>query len=187
MIEALIVFQLRSDAYTQALTIVGVSLLFILLMSIAAFVVVRMVNRSLRVDSPYFSKDAVMRKRAELLALAKKKKVDRDRAEEMASRVPADKGQTDKPSPEQVRKDAQEAAREKLKQAATDAVGSSCPHCHIAMAADEELAVCPSCLAVQHRVCLDLSGCINGCVVDYIYEYPPGTFRDLGTTASHAD
>ncbi len=187
MTEALVVFQLRSDAYAQALTIVGVSLLFILLLSIGAFVVVRMVNRSLRVDNPDYSKDAVLRKRAELLAMAKKKKVERGRAEEMASRVPSDEGKADKAAPEQARKNAQEAAREKLKQAAAAATGSSCPHCHIVMAADEELAVCPSCLAVQHRVCLDLSGCINGCAIDYIYQYPSGTFRDLGTSGSRPD
>jgi len=181
MTEALIILQLRSEAFSRGMTIIAVSMFVILLMTVVAFYIVRMVNRGLREDKPEFSRDSVMRKRAELLAMAKKKQMDRKRAEEMAAKVTAGTGEDfQEPSPEQARKGAQEAARDKLQQSAAEALGSSCPHCLIAMAADESLVVCPACLTVQHRVCFDLSGCINGCAVDYIYEYPSGAFRDLG-------
>lgn len=180
MTEALIILQLRSEAFSRGMTIIAVSLFFILLMTIVAFYIVRMVNRGLREDKPEFGKDTVMRKRAELLAMAKKKQVDRKRAEEMAAKATAGAdADALELSPEQARKGAQEAARDTLQQSAADALGSSCPHCLIAMAADESLVVCPACMTGQHRVCFDLSGCINGCVVDYTYEYPSGLFRDL--------
>jgi hypothetical protein len=181
MTEALIILQLRSEAFSRGMTIVAVSLFFILLMTVVAFYIVRMVNRGLREDKPEFGKDTVMRKRAELLAMAKKKQMDRKRTEEMAAKVTAGTGEDfQEPSTEQARKGAQEAARDKMQQSVADALGSSCPHCHIPMAADESLVVCPVCLTVQHQVCFDLSGCVNGCEVDYIYEYPSGAFRDLG-------
>jgi|GEM_PF-2101121 len=180
MTEALIILQLRSEAFSRGMTIIAVSLFFILLMTVVAFYIVRMVNRGLREDKPEFGKDAVMRKRAELLAIAKKKKVNRERTDEMAAKITlGTDGDSLELSPEQARKGAQEAAREKLQQSAADALGASCPHCLIAMAADESIVVCPACMTVQHRVCFDLSGCINGCAVDYTYEYPSGAFRDV--------
>ena len=181
MTEALIILQLRSEAFSRGMTIIAVSLFFILLMTVVAFYIVRSVSRGLRENKPEFGRDAVMRKRAELLAMAKKKQVDSKRTEEMAAKVTAETDEDVQESPpDQARKGAQEAARDKLQQSAAEALGTSCPHCHIAMAADESLVVCPACMTVQHRVCFDLSGCINGCAVDYVYEYPSGTFRDLG-------
>jgi len=181
MTEALIILQLRSEAFSRGMTIIAVSLFFILLMTVVAFYIVRSVSRGLRENKPEFGRDAVMRKRAELLAMAKKKQVDSKRTEEMAAKVTAGTDEdVQESSPDQARKGAQEAARDKLQQSAAEALGTSCPHCHIAMAADESLVVCPACMTVQHRVCFDLSGCINGCAVDYVYEYPSGAFRDLG-------
>ncbi|OGK08262.1 MAG: hypothetical protein A2Y63_03230 [Candidatus Riflebacteria bacterium RBG_13_59_9] len=178
MIETLAVVLPQSEAYGRGITIVAVSLVFILVASAAAFVVVRMVSRSITEGSSSFTKDQAMRKRAELLALAKKRKADAQRAQEMVE--PLDMPTQEGVDVQSSRREAQEAAREALRTAAGSAVGISCPHCQIAMAPDEDLVVCPICLTVQHRVCFDLSGCAEGCKADYVYEHPAERFRELG-------
>jgi hypothetical protein len=33
---------------------------------------------------------------------------------------------------------------------------------------------------VQHSVCFSNGGCAGGCTVEYVYEYPEGSFKDVG-------
>jgi hypothetical protein len=176
---ALLLLQLpHSEPFTRALTIVIVSMSVIVFMSVVAFIVIRMVKRDIFEDNPGFAKDSLIKAQAELLVLAKKKHTDGERAGEMAQKL-GEKNATQAQEAE-ARKLAQESARETLLHAAEAGIGASCPHCQIEMAADESLVVCPVCGVVQHSVCFSNGGCAGGCTVEYVYEYPEGSFKDVG-------
>ena len=115
--------------------------------------------------------------KAELLAMARKKKDDTVRGEEMAAKAATETKRAE--SEAEKRRVEQDSAKERLQALAEESAGRDCPHCQITMAGDEELVICPECLKAQHRVCFDLSGCASGCTVEYVYEYPSGRFREL--------
>jgi hypothetical protein len=167
----------KSDAVSRAATIVIVSMGFIVFLSIIAFLIIRTVKRDVLEGNPRYAKDSAIRAQAELLAFAKKKQTDTVREGETARNLTEQKAQQEQKAEE--RRQEQESARETLLKAAEGGIGASCPHCLIEMAADEELVVCPACGQVQHAVCFDMGGCVNGCQVEYVYEYPEGKFRNL--------
>lgn len=169
--------QISSEAASQAARIVGVSLIVVLLLSAAAFIAVHFLKKSMMEGSSAHAKDSVFKAQAELVLLAKKKKVDGERADEMAQRL-AEKQVLDAKHAEKL-KAAQESARETLLASAEGAIGTSCPHCQIEMLDDEALAVCAECGKAQHSVCFSLGGCANGCKPEYVFECPEGKFRDL--------
>lgn len=174
---SLIILQVPNDAASHAMQIVGVSLVVVLFFSAAAFIAVHILKKNMLEGNPAFTKDSALKAQAELMLLAKKKKVEAGRADEMAQKLAEKQGLEAKHAEEM--KAAQESARDALRMAAESAIGVSCPHCQIELAADEELVVCPECGKVQHHVCFDLSGCYNGCALEYIYEYPEERFRDI--------
>ena len=175
---ALALIQLpRSDAMSRAVIIVMVSMGFLVFLSVVVFIVIRIVKRDVLEDNSRFTRDSVLKAQAELLAMAKKKRTDGERADDMARNLTEQKAQQELKAEE--RRQAQESARETLLKAAESGIGASCPHCQIEMAGDEELVVCPVCGQVQHAVCFDMGGCASGCQVEYIYEYPEGKFKDL--------
>jgi hypothetical protein len=174
---SLMVLLIPNNAASQAMQIVGVSMVVVLLFSTAAFIAVHFLKKSMLEGNPAFTKDSALKAQAELMLLAKKKKVEGERADDMAQKL-ADKQGLDAKHAEELQA-AQESARDALRTAAESAIGASCPHCQIEMSADEELVVCPECGKVQHHVCFDLSGCFNGCAIEYVYEYPEEKFRDL--------
>jgi uncharacterized protein YneF (UPF0154 family) len=167
----------HSDAFGRALTIVIVSMSVIVFMSVVAFIVIRMVKRDIFEDNPGFAKDSVLKAQAELMVMAKKKRDDGERAEDMAQKL-GDQNAVKNQEAEE-RKLAQESARETLLHAAEAGIGASCPHCQIAMEEDESLVVCPVCGVVQHSVCFSNGGCASGCTVEYVYEFPEGNFKEV--------
>ena len=174
---SLLILQVPNGAATQAMQIVGVSLVVVLVFSAAAFIAVHFLKKSMLEGNPAFTKDSALKAQAELMLLAKKKKVEGERADEMAQKLVEKQGLEAKHAEEM--KAAQESARDALRKAAESAIGISCPHSQIEMSGDEELVVCPECGKVQHHVCFDLSGCYSGCAIEYVYEYPGEKFRDL--------
>ena len=178
MIELMLLIQLpRTAALSRAAEILVVSSVFLAVFVFVALMLVRRLNRSLREGNPDFTKDQVFKAKAELLAMARKKKDDAAREEGMAAKAAKETKQVDAEAERQ--RAERESAKERLAALAAESVGKDCPHCQITMAGDEELVICPQCLAAQHCVCFDLSGCVNGCAVDYVYEYPGGRFREL--------
>lgn len=178
MIELMLLLQLpRTAAVGRAAEILVVSSIFLAVFVFVALMLVYRLNRSLREGNPEFAKDQVFKAKAELMALARKKKDDAGRETEMAAKAAQD-GERAQSAAEQRRAE-RESAKERLAALAAESVGRDCPHCQITMAGDEELIICPQCLAAQHRVCFDLSGCVNGCAVEYVYEHPSGRFREL--------
>ncbi len=174
---SLMLLQVPNDAASQAMQIVGVSLIVVLVFSAAAFIAVHFLKKNMMEGNSAFTKDSALKAQAELMLLAKKKKVETGRADEMAQKL-AEKQGLDAKHAEELQA-AQDSARDALRMAAESAIGISCPHCQIELSADEELVVCPECGKVQHHVCFDLSGCYSGCAIEYIYEYPEDKFRDL--------
>lgn len=177
---SLIILQVPNDAASQAMQIIGVSLIVVLIFSAAAFIAVHFLKKSMMEGNPAFTKDSALKAQAELMLLAKKKRVEGERAEDMAQKL-AEKQGLDAKHAEELQA-AQDNARDALRMAAESAIGVGCPHCQIEMSADEELVVCPECGKVQHHVCFDLSGCYSACAINYIYEYPEEKFRDLSKT-----
>jgi hypothetical protein len=178
MIDPMVLLQMPNTAAVgRAVEILVVSSIFLVVFVVIALVMVRRLSRSLREGNPEFTKDQVFKAKAELLALARKKKDDAGRETEMAAKAEKETEQVDAEAERQ--RAERESAKERLAALAAESVGKDCPHCQITMAGDEELVICPECLTAQHRVCFDLSGCVNGCAVDYIYEYPSGRFREL--------
>ncbi len=176
MVDAL-ALQVANEAANQAMQIVGVSLVVVIVFSIAAFIAVHILKRNMLEGNPAYTKDSALKARAELMRLARNKKVEGERAEEMAHRLAVQQGlETQRAEAKQL---AQESARDTLRGAAENAVGFSCPHCQIEMSGDEELVVCPVCGKAQHHVCFDLGGCFNGCALEYVYCHPEGKFSDL--------
>jgi len=178
MIELMLLLQMpRAAAVSRAAEMLVVSTVFLVLFIIIALVLVRRLSRSLREENPNFTKDQVLKAKAELLALARKKKEDSERESEMAAKAASESPSVT--SEGERRRAEQESAKARLEKLAVESIGQDCPHCQIALAGDEELVICPVCLRAQHRVCFDLSGCASGCEVDYVYEYPSGRFREM--------
>ena len=88
MIELMLLLQMpRAAAVSRAAEMLVVSTVFLVLFIIIALVLVRRLSRSLREENPNFTKDQVLKAKAELLALARKKKEDSERESEMAAKA----------------------------------------------------------------------------------------------------
>lgn len=153
---------------------------FVTIIVVALGYVITRMRRALSEDRPEHSRYLLEQTRRELLELAQKKRSDQVRAAEMEQKL--------KQQEQELKADrqAREEARTSLQEQVHSAFGQSCPHCQVEMLAEDEIIVCPTCLTAQHRVCFDLTGCINGCTPDYVYLYPSDRMVDLHKKADWA-
>jgi len=166
----LLAFQIGTAKFLWLSLVTAVFVTFVILS--LAYIVFRM-RRDLGESRPEHSQYLLQQTRKELLALAQKKREEKEQAAAMVEKL------KEQDSRDEAARHAQEETRKSLAEQVQSAFGKSCPHCQVEMLAEDEIVICPVCLSPQHWVCFNLTGCINGCNPDHVYLYPSDRIIDL--------
>jgi len=126
----------------------------------------RLATKSIREDTPDFAKYLVKKREKELIELALARKSRGAEGENVVAPGTAKTG-------EAVTQDIS-AVTEELFEKLKNAIGTDCPHCQTSLLEEDEIVICPRCETVAHRVCFNLSGCINACDPNFVVHYPSG-------------
>ncbi len=155
------------DVVTRATVSLIISLAFIFFLSGIAFYFIRTATRNIRQDTPDFQRYLAKEKESILLkqAIEKRKEVEAER--ETPKIQPAEEYV---PTTDQVND---------LMKTIERRIGNDCPHCQTLMLESDDLVICPHCETVHHKVCFELSGCLNACKWEFVVAYPGGYVEKL--------